>query len=125
MALEGEMVDAASTAAERRMNMTIKHDNCKNCRSICIHAGKDRDFVCINGVSCKITMEKPQTNAQKIRSMSDEELAEFLTHINPTNCQDCAFSHGWRCQPDRDDYSDFEKCKEGRKRWLKQPAKGE
>ena len=65
---------------------------------------------------------KPTTNAQKIRGMSDEELAEFLTQINPTNCQDCAFSHGWRCQPDRDDYSDFEKCKEGRKRWLQQPA---
>ena len=102
--------------------MAIKYDNCKNCHSLCIHAGKDREFVCINGVSCKITMEKPQTNAQKIRSMSDEELSEFLTNINPTNCQDCAFSHGWRCQPDRDDYSDFEKCKEGRKRWLKQPA---
>lgn len=65
---------------------------------------------------------EPLTNAQKIRAMSDEELAEFLTHINPINCQDCAFSHGWRCQPDRDDYSDFEKCKEGRKRWLQQPA---
>ena len=63
------------------------------------------------------------TNADRIRSMSDEELAEFLTHINPTNCQDCAFSHGWRCQPDRDDYSDFEKCEEGRKRWLQQPVK--
>ena len=58
--------------------MTIKHDNCKNCRSRCIHAGKDRDFVCINGVSCKITTGKSQTNAQKIRSMSDEELAEFI-----------------------------------------------
>ena len=64
-----------------------------------------------------------QTNAQKIRGMSDEELAEFLTHINQTNCQDCAFSHGWRCQQGRYDYSDFEKCKEGRKRWLQQPAK--
>ena len=64
-------------------------------------------------------------NAEKIRSMSDEELAEFLTRINPTNCKDCAFSYGWRCQPDRDDYSDFEKCEEGRKRWLKQPAEGE
>ena len=62
------------------------------------------------------------TNADRIRAMSDEELAEFLTHINPINCQDCAFSHGWSCQPDRDDYSDFEKCKEGRKRWLQQPA---
>ena len=62
-----------------------------------------------------------KTNADRIRSMNDEELAKFLTHINPTNCQDCAFSHGWRCQPDKDDYSDFEKCKEGRKRWLQQP----
>lgn len=62
------------------------------------------------------------SNADRIRSMNDEELAEFLTDINPTNCQDCAFSHGWRCQSDRDDYSDFEKCKEGRRRWLQQPA---
>ncbi len=67
---------------------------------------------------------KPVTNADRIRSMSDEELAEFLAQINPTNCQDCAFSHGWRCQPDRDDYSDFKKCEEGRKRWLQQPAEG-
>ena len=65
---------------------------------------------------------KKPTNADRIRSMSDEELSEFLTHMNPTNCQDCAFSHGWRCQPNRDDYSDFEKCEEGRKRWLQQPA---
>lgn len=65
---------------------------------------------------------EPITNADRIRAMSDKELAEFLTYINPTNCQDCAFSHGWRCQPDRDDYSDFEKCEEGRKRWLQQPA---
>lgn len=68
---------------------------------------------------------EPITNADRIRAMSDDELAEFLTYINPTNCQDCAFSHGWCCQPDRDDYSDFEKCEEGRKRWLKQPAEGE
>ena len=65
---------------------------------------------------------KKPTNADRIRSMNDEELAEFLTDINPTNCKDCGFSHGWRCQPDRDDYSDFEKCKEGRKRWLQMPA---
>ena len=65
---------------------------------------------------------KVMTNADRIRAMSDKELSEFLTNINPTNCQDCAFSHGWHCQPDRDDYSDFEKCEEGRKRWLQQPA---
>ena len=68
-----------------------------------------------------VVLKKP-TNADRIRSMNDEELAEFLTDINPTNCKDCGFSHGWSCQPDRDDYSDFGKCKEGRKRWLQQPA---
>ena len=67
-------------------------------------------------------VEQMLSNADRIRAMSDEELAEFLIDINPINCQDCVFSYGWRCQPDRDDYSDFEKCKEGRKRWLQQPA---
>ena len=76
-----------------------------------------------NHKDCPYRIE-PLTNADRIRSMSDEELSEFLTHMNPTNCQDCAFSHGWRCQPDRDDYSDFKKCEEGRKRWLQQPAEG-
>ena len=68
---------------------------------------------------------KAMTNADRIRAMSDKELSEFLTNINPTNCQDCAFSHGWHCQPDRDDYSDFEKCEEGRKRWLQQPVEAD
>ena len=71
---------------------------------------------------CGAYVPKVTTNADRIRAMSDKELSEFLTNINPTNCQDCAFSHGWHCQPDRDDYSDFEKCEEGRKRWLQQPA---
>ena len=77
------------------------------------------DILIAHGMTFKT---EPQTNADRIRSMTDEELSEFLTHMNPTNCQDCGFSHGWRCQSDRDDYSDFEKCKEGRKRWLQQPA---
>ena len=78
--------------------------------------------VCPLTNTVKPIKEYKMTNADRIRSMTDGELSEFLTHINPTNCKDCAFSHGWRCQPDRDDYSDFEKCKEGRKRWLQQPA---
>ncbi len=28
-------------------------DNCKNCIAQCEHAGKDREFVCRNGKSCK------------------------------------------------------------------------
>ena len=94
--------------------MTIKHDNCKNCRSRCIHAGKDRDFVCVNGVSCKITTGKSQTNADRIRSMSDEELAEFI----------------YRCEMSEIDYAKTfcdlcngqYKCGQCRLDWLQQPA---
>ena len=32
----------------------MKYDNCKNCESLCEHSGKDREFVCYKGVSCKI-----------------------------------------------------------------------
>lgn len=35
----------------------IKYDNCKNCVSLCEHAGKDREFVCPNGKSCKVVVE--------------------------------------------------------------------
>ena len=101
--------------------MTIKYDNCKDCHSRCVHAGKDRKFVCINGVSCKITTGKSQTNADRIRAMSDEELAKilnaFTSYFDECNrsvmdiyCRDCEL---------------FELCSlwEGKAiEWLQQPA---
>ena len=65
--------------------MAIKYDNCKDCHSRCVHAGKDRKFVCINGVSCKITTGKSQTNADRIRAMSNEELCNWLFQRDCTN----------------------------------------
>lgn len=50
----------------------IKHDNCKDCRSKCEHAGKDREFVCIGGESCKKTAV---TNFDRIKNMTVEEMA--------------------------------------------------
>ena len=103
----------------------VKGTKCKDCVSFreCARDATLPAFETGQAALCKgFAPRKPQTNADRIRAMSDEELVVFLTHINPTNCKDCAFSYGWRCQPDRDDYSDFEKCEEGRKRWLQQPA---
>ena len=60
------------------MIMAIKYDNCEDCHSRCVHAGKDRQFVCINGVSCKIAKEKPNTNADRFRAMSDEEQQNYV-----------------------------------------------
>ena len=65
--------------------MAIKYDNCKDCHNRCVHAGKDRKFVCINGVSCKITTGKSQTNADRIRAMSDEEMCNWLFQRDCTN----------------------------------------
>lgn len=53
----------------------MKYDNCKDCYSKCEHAGKNREFVCINDISCK---KSKQTNADRIKAMTDEELARFL-----------------------------------------------
>ena len=75
------------------------------CRQACLYNTLDGCKVKEYGGVCQITntaqpiTEYRITNADRIRSMNDKELAEFLTHINPTNCKDCAFSHGWRCQP--------------------------
>ena len=95
--------------------MAIKYDNCKNCHSLCIHAGKDREFVCINGVSCKITMEKPQTNADRIRAMTDDELNELFNEIYNAGAED-AVAYEWGQRE-----NSFEWTME----WLKQPQKGE
>lgn len=94
------------------MIMAIKYDNCKDCRSRCIHAGKDRDFVCVNGVSCKITTGKSQTNADRIRSMTDEELAWELMLWR---CEAVARHHGISSV-----YPDTQKTI---LEWLQQPAK--
>lgn len=99
--------------------MAIKYDNCKDCHSICVHAGKDRKFVCINGVSCKITTEKPHTNADRIRSMTDEELATFISEITDeceqnTECN----QHCYGCDIE---YCVHESCL----KWLRKPAEGE
>ena len=90
--------------------MAIKYDNCKDCHSRCMHAGKDREFICINGVSCKITKANPQSNADRIRSMSDEELAKQFSHtsICEQKYPKCMIAG--------------EECAECLLEWLKQPA---
>ena len=101
--------------AERRMIIAIKYDNCKDCHSRCKHAGKGREFICINGVSCKITKEKQQSNADRIRSMTDDELNDLFNEIYNAGVEDAvAYEWGQRT-------NSFEWTME----WLQQPAEGE
>ena len=94
----------------------MKYDNCKDCVARCVHAGKDREFICGNGVSCKVTKKPIATNADKIRAMSDEELAKHLS--NPCDCA---------VDPERDGYRECgnDLCVKYLLEWLQQPAEEE
>ena len=94
----------------------MKYDNCKDCVARCVHAGKDREFICGNGVSCKVTKKPIATNADKIRAMSNEELAKYLS--NPCDCA---------VDPERDGFRECgnDLCVKYLLEWLQQPAEEE
>lgn len=63
---------------------------------------------------------EPKTNADKIRSMTDEELADFIqrVEIGDFNCNDYGKTFCDMCD------GQYE-CDDCLKYWLKQPAEGE
>ena len=79
---------------------------CKDCVGFdeCNTTGRTVEFAVDDGVCIDFDERKPQTNADKIRSMSDEELAKILGNkciCPPTsecvNCFDCWLA--WLQQP--------------------------
>lgn len=65
---------------------------------------------------CRVIVDpKPQTNADRIRSMSDEELAALLT--GSLVCDYCVNNHSV------DTCFELPTCTKGVMAWLKQPAK--
>ena len=83
----------------------IVYDNCKGCKSKCEHAGKDREFVCIKGVSCKVTESAPKTTFDRIKNMSVEEMAEFIKTVS-YHCS--AMAHENECCGCRQPYCERE-----------------
>ena len=61
---------------------------------------------------------EPITNADSIRSMSDEELAAWIASMT-TVCECCAKIN------ERESPKCFNKCLHGIEDWLQQPAEGE
>ena len=97
---------------------------CKDCVGFdeCKTTGRTVEFAVDDGVCIDFDERKPQTNADKIRSMTDEELVVFLDEFS-SRCLDCAedaknqscpiYKEGHYCMP-----QDIIE-------WLQQPAEGE
>lgn len=113
------------TPAGGRGGNAMKYDNCKDCVARCVHAGEDREFICGNGVSCKVTKKPIATNADKIRAMSDEELADIFLRADFCKC----------CEHNKDGVCNYicaypniplyDGCIQAALTWMKQPAEEE
>lgn len=70
---------------------------------------------------------EPMTNADRIRAMSDEELADFLGKITPINCDCCVYMRPCHLEYDEEtvNYAEKYNCKDGFMQWLQQPAEEE
>ena len=73
---------------------------------------EDTALVCVDRV-----IGKPMTNAQKIRSMNDEELAAFFCPEKPRNSPWCEPIGRTRCGK--------APCRKCMLKWLQQPVEGE
>ena len=60
----------------------MKKDNCKDCVSKCEHAGKDREFVCIGGVSCKKIKKE---NAIRLIKWLELQITAYEKSLNSYN----------------------------------------
>ena len=72
-------------------------------------------------------MRVPTTNADRIRAMSDEELAEKLYCFTDIDCKILCCKNLAECEKmiDTEDGIPDDKCKRCLLEWLKQPAEGE
>ena len=89
---------------------------CKNCWNFgrCSAVGRTVAFAVNHGVCRDFDEVKPLTNAQKIRAMSDEELAAWIAGMTNV-CECCAELN--ECESPRG----FNRCSHGVEDWLKQP----
>ena len=70
-----------------------------------------------SALGCDARLAKPETNADRIRAMSDEELAEWLNRLH-TLCECCSARE--RCGVVECDMV----CEQNILDWLRQPVKG-
>lgn len=92
---------------------------CKYPNEVCKNMTMLNSVPYCDSVPCSLKDELPkQTNADKIRAMSDEELAEFLS--DNTNCDCCNI----QC-PDKLNCPSMSSCYCRHKEWLKKEVEDE
>ena len=98
-------------AAERRMSMSFAN----------LPVGEIKDYPPYLDRPKNI---KPQTNADRIRAMGDEGLAEWLNSMYIHDCDCCIHQMPCRFEYDTEtmDYTEKYNCREGILAWLQQPA---
>ena len=98
---------------------------CKNCKNFEMAITSDNEYVCN---WCEKIKDNPyeemereceyyeaMSNADRIRSMTDEELEEYLWKMaEESPCYICAFRNGWLCEKPYD-----VSCHGGISKWLK------
>lgn len=88
--------------------------NCKDCCQDCQRIGCDIE------VNCTGYVKKPMTNADRIRSMTDEELTIFLAETS--RCSDwCNLYEKCKTKTDRS----YSVCLETWNDWLKEESESE
>ena len=95
-------------------------NNCGNCKFREVESYEEPCSSCrctSGGAPTKwVSQHEPQTNADRIRAMSDEELAKFIPD----------WSYTGACKCDEQSYVDCNnECEKCVVEWLKQPAESE
>lgn len=86
---------------------------CDRCAADCRHERNPNEIV----VECG-AFKPPMTNSDRIRAMSDEELAAFLERVHVDPCSACCDNLYW-C---RRNNAPEPVCKNHFLKWLQQPA---
>ena len=69
----------------------VKYDNCKNCVSHCEHAGKDREFICPGGKSCKVLYTPERVAKAAVKGITVARYSIPETGRRFSGCMDIGF----------------------------------
>lgn len=98
----------------KKKGIDIMSGICKYPESVCPHMTVLKGKTYCDATPCQLTGELPeQTNADHIRGMNDEELANLLSEC--TDCATCKLTNHENCKTE-------EACKTAFLNWLKHPA---